>query len=159
MEPKEKQKKPKKPVQKISVYNRKASFEYELLDKFDAGIKLVGSEIKSIRLGNVNISDAYCYVKNGQVVIRNMHISELKNSVAPHDPLRERVLLLTKKEIRKIETLLKNQGLTLVPKHLYSAKGLVKLEVAIARGKKLYDKRESIKQKDLERASKRVNND
>jgi len=151
----EKPKKSNNPPASISVKNRKASFEYEFLDEFDAGIKLLGSEIKSIRLGNSSISDAYCYVKNGQVIIKNMHISELKNAVKPHDPLRERVLLLTKKEVQKIELALKNKGLTLVPKKMYSKKGLAKLNIAIAKGKKLYDKRESIKQKDIERDLKR----
>lgn len=141
---------------KIGVKNRKASFEYELLEEFDAGIKLVGSEIKSIRLGNVSISDAYCYISNGEVFIKNMHISELKNAPQQHEPLRERKLLLTKKEINKIALKLKNKGLTLVPTYLYgNKKGLAKLKISLAKGKKLFDKRESIKQKDIERDIKR----
>lgn len=140
---------------KISVNNRKASFEYELLDEFDAGIVLFGSEVKSIRQGQVSISEAYCYINKGEVFVKNMHIPELKNAVAPHEPLRERKLLLTKKEIAKIELKLKNKGLTLVPTFMYNKKGLIKLKIRLAKGKKLYDKRESIKQKDIERDLKR----
>lgn len=140
---------------KISVNNRKASFEYELLDEFDAGIVLLGSEVKSIRQGQISISEAYCYINKGEVFVKNMHIPELKNSVAPHEPLRERKLLLTKKEIAKIELKLKNKGLTLVPTFMYNKKGLIKLKIRLAKGKKLYDKRESIKQKDIERDLKR----
>lgn len=141
---------------KISVKNRKASYEYELLEEFDAGIKLVGSEIKSIRQGNVTISDAYCYVSNGEVFIKNMHISELKNAAIQHEPLRDRKLLLTKKEINKIIIKLKNKGLTLVPTYLYGNKrGLAKIKISLAKGKKLFDKRESIKKNDIERDLKR----
>jgi SsrA-binding protein len=142
-------------AQKISVNNRKASFEFELLEEFEAGIVLLGSEVKSIRAGNVSITEAYCYVNKSEVFIKNMHIQELKNSVTQHEPLRERKLLLTKKEIFKIETQLKNKGLTLVPTYLYNKKGLIKLKIRLAKGKKLYDKRESIKAKDIERDLKR----
>jgi SsrA-binding protein len=140
---------------KISIKNRKASFEFELLDEFDAGIVLLGSEVKSIRKGNVSITEAFCYINKGEVFIKNMHIQELKDAVNPHEPLRERKLLLTKKEISKIELKLKNKGLTLVPTYMYNKKGLIKLKISLAKGKKLYDKRESIKQKDVERDLKR----
>lgn len=142
-------------VQKISVSNRKASFEYELLDEFDAGIVLFGSEVKSIRQGNISISESYCFLNKGELFVRDMHIPELKNFVKQHEPLREKKLLLTKKELNKIELKLKNKGLTLVPTHLYNKKGLIKLKIRIAKGKKLYDKRESIKEKDIERDLKR----
>jgi SsrA-binding protein len=142
-------------AQKISVKNRKASFEFELLDEFEVGIVLFGSEVKSIRSGNVSITEAYCYVNKGEIFIKNMHIQELKNAPVQHEPLRERKLLLTKKEIIKIETQLKNKGLTLVPTYLYNKKGLIKLKLRLAKGKKLYDKRESIKAKDVERDLKR----
>ena len=94
---------------KISVQNRKASFEYELLEEFDAGIMLFGSEIKSIRAGNVSISEAYCYVNNNEVFIKGMHIQNLKDAAVPHDPIGDRKLLLTKKEINKIIIELKNK--------------------------------------------------
>jgi SsrA-binding protein len=142
-------------IQNISIKNRKASFEFELLDEFEVGIVLLGSEVKSIRAGNVSITEAYCYVNKGEVFIKNMHIQELKNAPVQHEPLRERKLLLTKKEIYKIETQLKNKGLTLVPTYLYNKKGLIKLKLRLAKGKKLYDKRESIKAKDVERDLKR----
>lgn len=142
-------------IKNISVKNRKASFEFELLDEFEVGIVLLGSEVKSIRAGNVSITEAYCYVNKGEVFIKNMHIQELKNAPVQHEPLRERKLLLTKKEIYKIETQLKNKGLTLVATYLYNKKGLIKLKLRLAKGKKLYDKRESIKAKDVERDLKR----
>lgn len=142
-------------VQKISVKNRKASYEYELLDEFDCGIMLVGSEVKSIRKGNVSITEAYCYINKGEVFVKNMHIQELKDAAVQHEPIRDRKLLLTKKEIHKIDLQLKNKGLTLVPTFMYNKKGLIKLKIRLAKGKKLYDKREAIKKKDVERDLKR----
>lgn len=142
-------------VQKISVKNRKASYEFELLEEFEAGIVLLGSEVKSIRGGQISISEAYCYVKDGEIFVKNIHIPELKNAPVQHEPLRERKLLLTKKEIQKIELKLKNKGLTLVPTYLFNKKGLIKLKISLAKGKKLWDKRQSIKQKDVERDLKR----
>lgn len=147
--------KEKKATTKISVQNRKASFEYELLEEFDAGIMLFGSEIKSIRAGNASISESYCYINNGEVFIKGMHIQNLKDAAVPHDPIGDRKLLLTKKEINKIIIELKNKGLTLIPTYLYNKKGLAKIKIRIAKGKKLYDKRESIKKKDVERDTKR----
>lgn len=151
----EQEKKPKKGKTKINVYNRKASFEFELLDEFDAGIVLLGSEIKSMREGNANIADAYCYLHNNQIIVKNMHISALNNAAVPHEPLRERVLLLTKKEIRKIANEVKVSGITIVIEHLYEKKGMAKLKIRLAKGKKLYDKRESIKAKDIKRDTDR----
>lgn len=142
----------KKPAKHVHITNKKASYEFHLMDEFDAGIVLFGSEIKSIRLGNANISAAYCYLNDKKLLIKNMHISELKNSVNTHDPLRERALLITKKEYRKIENNLKTSGITLVPTLLYTNKnGLAKIKIYLAKGKKLYDKRESIKAKDIQR--------
>ena len=137
----------------INIHNRKASFEYSFLEKFEAGIVLLGTEIKSIRENSANISDAYCYINKGEIFVKNMHIPMLKNAGdMQHDPLRERKLLLTKKEIRKIENELKNQGITMVLVSLFTNKsGLVKMSVALAKGKKLFDKREAIKSKDLKR--------
>lgn len=155
MEPTEKPKKAKEPKKKINVYNRKASYEFELLEEFDAGIVLLGSEIKSIRDGRVSIDDAYCYLHDGKVMVKNMHIAQLKNAAVQHDPLRERCLLLKKSEVRKITNEVKNTGITIVIEHLYEKKGLAKVKIRLAKGKKLYDKRESIKKKDLERDLKR----
>jgi SsrA-binding protein len=138
-----------------SFENRKARFEYTLLDEYNCGIKLLGSEIKSIRNSNASISEAYCYMNKGELFIKNMHIAEYKDSIEPHEPLRDRKLLLTKKEILKIEYALKTSGMTLVPTYMYFRRGLVKLKVRLAKGKKLYDKRESIKKKDVERDLRR----
>lgn len=150
-----KEKEEKKRKIGFHVVNRKASYEYELGDEFDCGIVLLGSEIKSIRKGDVNISDAYCYINNGQIIIKNMHISQLQDAAVQHDPIRDRPLLITKKEFKKIEAEVKTSGITLVPTLLYNKKGLAKLKIRLAKGKKLYDKRESIKKKDAERDTDR----
>ena len=142
-------------INKISIKNKTASFEYNLLDSYECGIVLYGSEVKSLYQNGASINEAYCYVNNNEVFIKNMHISELKNSTTQHEPLRERKLLLTKKEINKIATKLKNKGLTLVPTYLYNKKGLIKINISLAKGKKLWDKRDSIKSKDLERDKNR----
>lgn len=135
--------------------NRKARFEYELLDEFQCGIKLLGSEIKSIRNSNASITEAYCYINNGELYIKNMHIAAHQDAPGAHEPLRDRKLLLTKKEILKIEYELKTSGMTLVPTYMFFRKGLVKIKIRLAKGKKLYDKRESIKKKDIERDLRR----
>jgi SsrA-binding protein len=138
---------------KISIKNKKAYFDYEILDKYTAGIKLLGTEIKSIRESKASIKEAYCYVDNGEVFIKNMHITEYANGgFINHEPYRLRKLLLNKKEIEKIEKKLKDVGITIVPLVMFiSEKGYAKLEIGIAKGKKLYDKRESLKQKDTKR--------
>lgn len=137
----------------ISIKNRKASFEYEFLEEFEAGVMLLGTEIKSVRQGGTNINDAYCYCNNGELFIKNMHISLLKNAGEnQHEPARERKLLLTKKEINKIIDKLKNKGLTVIPVSLYTnSRGLVKIKIAICKGKKMYDKRDAIKNADIKR--------
>ena len=142
----------------IDIQNRKASFEYHFLDTIESGIVLLGTEVKSLRQNGANISDAYCYVSKGEMFIKNMHISMLKNvGDNQHEPLRERKLLLSKKQIRKLENELKNQGLTIVPVSLYTnARGLVKIKIALAKGKKLFDKRDSIKAKDVKRETDRA---
>jgi len=142
----------------IDIQNRKASFEYHFLDTIEAGIVLLGTEVKSLRQNGANISDAYCYVSKGEMFIKNMHISMLKNvGDNQHEPLRERKLLLSKKQIRKLENELKNQGLTIVPVSLYTnSRGLVKIKIALAKGKKLFDKRDSIKAKDVKRETDRA---
>lgn len=146
-------------MSKTNVYikNRKASFDYEFLEEYETGIVLFGPEVKSIINGEVNISDAYCYINGGEVFIKNMHISPLKNaSYNNHEPLRERKLLLKRNEINKLSLKLKNKGLTLVPTLLFTTKtGLIKLKINLAKGKKNYDKRESIKERDIERQIQR----
>jgi SsrA-binding protein len=138
----------------IIVKNKKANFEYEIIQKLVSGIKLVGSEVKSIRNHKVSISESYCYIKGGEIFIKGMHISEYKESgnYDNHDPIRERKLLLNKLEIIKLSESLEQKGLTIVPLSvIINDNGLVKLEIGLARGKKIHDKRESIKKRDLER--------
>ena len=137
---------------KIICTNKKASFEYFILDKFEAGIKLKGTEIKSIRAGKCNINDAYVIIKNGKVYILNMHIAKYENgSIFNHDELRTRELLLNKHEINKLVTKVKLDGLTLVATKAYFKDALVKIEIALAKGKKTEDKRQSIKERDTNR--------
>ena len=138
----------------IIVKNKKANFEYEIIQKLVSGIKLVGSEVKSIRNHKVSISESYCYIKGGEIFIKGMHISEYKESgnYDNHDPIRERKLLLNKLEIIKLSESLEQKGLTIVPLSvIINDNGLVKLEIGLARGKKIHDKRETIKKRDLER--------
>ena len=138
---------------KINIKNRKASFEYEFIQKYTAGIILVGTEIKSIRANKASISDAYCVIIDSEVIIKNLHISEYKYaSFSNHEPKRERKLLLNKQEINKIKSRVQEKGFALVPIRLFiNDKGIAKLEIAVAKGKKIYDKRESIKEKDIKR--------
>jgi SsrA-binding protein len=137
----------------IVIKNKKASHDYEFLEKYIAGIKLTGTEIKSIRLGKAGIVDAYCLFHEGELYIKGMHISEYYwGNLNNHDPLRERKLLLTKRELRKIERKVKESGNTIVViKVFINERGLAKAEIALAKGKKEYDKRETIKKKDIER--------
>ena len=137
----------------ILIKNKKAGFEFFIESVFDAGIVLKGTEVKSIRNANANINDSYCVIDNDKVFVKNMHISEYKNSgFVHHKPDSDRLLLLKKNEIKKIKEKLKNIGYTLVPLELYfSESGFAKLKIAIAKGKKQYDKREDIKKKDIER--------
>ncbi|GIV28594.1 MAG: SsrA-binding protein [Bacteroidia bacterium] len=143
----------KKDTNTIYIVNKRASFEYNLIDKYEAGIVLMGSEIKSIRQGKVNISDAYCYFKDGELYVKNMHISPYDHGgYSNHNPLRDRKLLLHKHELRKLYRAVKEDGFTIVPVKIYiNKKGLAKMEIALAKGKKMYDKRESIKKRDIER--------
>ena len=138
---------------KVSIKNRKASYEYEFIQKYTAGIILVGTEIKSIRANKASISDAYCVIIDSEVIIKNLHISEYKYaSFSNHEPKRERKLLLNKQEINKIKSRVQEKGFALVPIRLFiNDKGIAKLEIAVAKGKKIYDKRESIKEKDIKR--------
>jgi SsrA-binding protein len=139
---------------KLIVKNNSAHFEYFIIEEFTAGLKLKGSEVKSIRKGNVNISEAYCYISNEEVFIKNMHVSEHAQGgkFNNHEPLRERKLLLKKKEILKLIEKTKQVGFTIIPiSIILSNIGFIKLEIGLAKGKKLYDKRQSIKVKDLNR--------
>ncbi|MDX8341024.1 SsrA-binding protein SmpB [Draconibacterium sp. IB214405] len=142
-----------KPQQNISIKNRKASFNYELIERFVAGMKLVGTEIKSIRNGKVNLTDAYCTLINGEMYVINLHIAEYElGTINNHIAKRDRKLLLNKKEIQKLDKKIKESGFTIVPTKLFvNDRGLAKLEIALARGKKTYDKRETLKSKDARR--------
>ncbi len=137
---------------KIICTNKKAAFEYFILDKFEAGIKLKGTEIKSIREGKCNINDAYVIIKDGKVYILNMHIAKYENgNIFNHDELRTRELLLNKHEINKLVSKIKLDGLTIVALKAYFKDALVKIEIALAKGKKTEDKRQSIKERDTNR--------
>lgn len=142
---------------KIITQNKKASHDYFLLETFEAGIKLKGTEIKSIRAGKTNINDAYVIVRDGKVLILNMFIGKYdKGNIFNHDERRTRELLLHRKEINKVSGKVTMEGLTLVPTKVYFVNALVKVEFAIAKGKKLYDKREDLKQKDMMREKAKV---
>ncbi|MDR2125422.1 MAG: SsrA-binding protein SmpB [Prevotellaceae bacterium] len=140
--------------QNIEILNKKASFEFILLEKFTAGIVLCGTEIKSIRAGKASIVESYCYFIGRQLYVRGMHISEYWwGNLNNHEPKRERKLLLNAKEINKLLRRTKERGFTIVPVKLFiSENGYAKLEIALARGKKVYDKREAIKEKDIRRS-------
>lgn len=139
---------------KVEIVNRKASFEYQFLDVFTAGMVLTGTEIKSIRQGKVNLTDAYCVFHQDELYVRNMHISAYEEGTHyNHSPLRDRKLLLSKRELKKLQNELKNVGLTIIPTKMFiSDKGYAKLNIALAKGKKLFDKREDIKAKDIKRS-------
>ena len=138
---------------KISATNRRASFDYEFLETFTAGIRLVGTEIKSIREGRVSLQDAWCYFSGGELYVRGMNIATYASgSWGQHDPLRDRKLLLTRRELRHLAQEDKKKGLTIVAVKLFiSESGYAKLLIALAKGKKEYDKRETIKAKDIAR--------
>lgn len=137
---------------KVLIKNRKAHHEYFIEEEYEAGIALVGSEVKSIRAGQANIKDAFVRIKDGEAFIHNMHISPYeKGSVFNQEPLRTRKLLLHKREIVKLLSLVAQKGFTLIPLSVYLKKGIVKLEIGVARGKKLYDKRQDLAEKDADR--------
>jgi len=137
----------------INIRNRQASFEFELLDKYVAGLVLRGTEIKSIREGKVNLQDGYCYFNNGELFVKGINITPYAQGTHyNHEAQRERKLLLKKIELGKLETKVEEKGLTLIPVRLFiNDRGFAKLEIALARGKKLHDKRESIKERDVKR--------
>lgn len=137
----------------INIRNKRASFDYELLEKFNAGIVLAGTEIKSIRMGKASLVDAYCYFVNGELWIKNMNISEYKDGTYNnHVERRERKLLLNAKELKKLDRKIKESGLSIVPTRLYiNESGFAKLQIALAKGKKQYDKRQTLREKDDKR--------
>lgn len=147
--------------QDIYIKNKKAYFEYHILDKYVAGIQLLGTEIKSIREGKANVNDAFCTFIGNQLYIRNLHISEYTfGSFYNHEAKRDRVLLLNKKELKKLLTRSEEKGLTIVPLAMFiSERGFAKVEIALAQGKKTFDKRETMKERDtkieMDRALKR----
>ena len=137
--------------------NRQAYYDYFIDVKYEAGMVLLGTEVKSLRGGRASFNDSYCLVHDGEIWLKSLHIAEYSHgTVNNHDPLRDRKLLLEKREIRKIETKLKEKGYTLIPLRIFfNSRNLAKIEIGLARGKKMYDKRESIKQKDVEKEMKR----
>ncbi|CAM6000903.1 unnamed protein product [Sphagnum balticum] len=143
---------------KVEIRNKRAAFEYNLLETYVAGIMLKGTEIKSIREGAGSISEAYCFVRDGELFVKNMNIPEYSHgNLMNHDILRLRKLLLNKRELKKIDTKTREKGVAVVPVRLFlSDRGFAKLEIALARGKKSFDKRETIKQKDDKREMDRV---
>ena len=144
----------KEKIQKtVEIKNLRASFEYSFLDTFTAGLVLSGTEIKSIRQGKGNLTDSYCLFLQDELFVRNMHISKYDEGTHfNHDPLRDRKLLMSKRELGKLQKELKNVGLTIIPTRLFiSDKGYAKLNFALAKGKKTFDKRDDIKEKDVKR--------
>lgn len=140
----------------IEIQNKKAKFDYEILDTYEAGIVLTGTEIKSIRAGKAQLRDSYGIVKNGEVFLLNMHINHYEQgNIFNHEETRTRKLLLHKKEILKIRDRIEVEGLTLVPVKLYFQKNKAKILLGVARGKKNYDKRKIIKQRDIDREIKK----
>jgi SsrA-binding protein len=143
---------------KIDIKNKKARYEYEIIHEEVAGIVLTGSEIKSIRNGKANIADAYCRIENGEIFIFNMHIAEYSHAYGKksHDPYRVRKLLLKRKEIDKLQKKVEQKGFTIIPLKLFSGKsGYAKMRIALVKGKKDYDKRNSIKDRDIKRELER----
>ena len=137
---------------KIITTNKKAAHEFFIEDKYEAGLVLSGTEVKSIRLGNVNLKDSYASIKDGEIFVHGMHVSPYeKGNIFNKDPFRDRKLLLHKKEIFKLIGLIQQKGYTLVPLRIYFKKNKLKLELGLGKGKKLYDKRESIANRDAQR--------
>jgi len=141
----------------IVATNRKARFNYEILEKIEAGISLKGTEVKSVRNKNVSIEESYAQIKNDEVFLCNLHISPYEQGNREnHDPIRVRKLLLHRHEIKKLIAKIQQKGLSLIPLSIYTRKGIIKVELAVGRGKRLVDKRESIKKKAIEREIARI---
>ena len=147
-----------KTLKEVNIKNRRATFDYAIVDTFTAGIVLTGTEIKSIRLGKAGLTDTYCYINNGEVWVKNMYIAEyFYGSYNNHTDRRDRKLLLTGREIQRLEKANKEAGVTIVPLRLFiNDRGLAKLVIAIARGKHEYDKRQAIKEREDKRNLARV---
>lgn len=137
----------------INIRNKKAYFEFEFIDKFIAGIQLTGTEIKSVREGKVNMNDGWCYFQKNELWIKNLNISTYdKGTHYNHEPLRPRKLLLNKKELKKLQDKIKEKGLTVIPLRLFiTDRGFAKLEIALSKGKKIHDKRDTIKEREAKR--------
>lgn len=141
----------------VNIENRRARFDYQFLDTYTAGLVLKGTEIKSIREGKAGLADSYCYFRNDELFVKNFHITEYADaSFYNHEPMRERKLLLSRQELNKLIRKVKDQGLTIVPVKLFiNDKGFAKMNIALAKGKKAFDKRDDIKKKDIEREMNR----
>jgi SsrA-binding protein len=137
--------------------NRKAYFEYFVLEDFDAGLMLLGAEVKSVREGNVSIVDCFAYIANGEIWLKNMKVARYKQThmAEKHDENRDKKLLLNRKEIDRIEKLLQDKGTTMVPLEIFTSRNRVKVKIGVVKGKKLYDKRETIKKRDMDREIRR----
>ena len=137
----------------INLINKKARFEYFILDTYKCGIQLKGTEIKSIRQAKVSFADSYCIFDGNELFVKNLHIAEYSHgNIFNHDPIRNRKLLLSRKELKKLKSKLNEKGLTLIPVRIFmSERGFAKMEIGLAKGKKIYDKRESIKERDFNR--------
>ena len=141
--------------ERLIVDNRKARHEYHIFDSYEAGIALLGTEVKSIREGRVNLKDSYGRIENGEVFLHNLHVSPYSHrGYTEHEPLRRRKLLLTRQEIRKLTVKTLERGFTLVPVRMYFKNGLVKVVLCVAKGKKLHDKRETIKRRQIDRETR-----
>jgi SsrA-binding protein len=140
----------------IELKNRQAYHEYFIDAKYDAGMVLLGTEVKSLRAGRASFNDSYCLIDKGEIWLKSLHIAEYSHGTTNnHDPIRDRKLLLEKREIKKIAAKLKEKGYTLIPLSIYFKDRLAKIEIGLAKGKKLHDKRDTIRQKDVEREMKR----
>jgi SsrA-binding protein len=147
-------------IKEINIVNKKAGFEYILLQKYTAGMQLIGTEVKSIRLGNANLNDAFCFFKGDELFIRGLNIGTFKQgSHFNHEPTRIRKLLLRKKELVKIKVKGTEKGIAIIPIRIFETdRGFLKIEIALGQGKKAFDKRESIKERDVERNLRRLEN-
>jgi len=133
------------------IVNRKANYEYHNIKEYIAGIQLLGSEVKSLRKGECNITEAYCYIINNEVFLKNMYIARHDQSLINHEEKRDRKLLLSKKEIRDISKMVRENGITLIPLELFTKQGLFKFKISVVKGKKDFDKRNSLREKDAKR--------
>ena len=136
----------------LIVKNKKAFHDFNILQRVEAGIALLGTEVKSVKSGNINLKDGYCFVRDGEVYLRNVHIGTYRYANRQnHEPMRERKLLLHREEIRKLHAKIRERGFTLVPLLVYQKQGRIKIEIGLVQGKKLYDKKEDIKKRDISR--------